>query len=122
MPNTIDGQYILYVLLIFSFLSDIFLKNRTRLAVPLVVSGRLFGRTRIRRHAVRHGRFGQLPPGSLPFGAYAAGAGLAVPFPGDRDGGIVRYGGIGAEYAQRGGRRNRPGEFCRLFHFVTVTE
>lgn len=24
MPNTIDGQYILYVLLIFSFLSDIF--------------------------------------------------------------------------------------------------
>ena len=122
MPNTIDGQYILYVLLIFSFLSDIFLKNRTRLAVPLVVSGRLFGRTRIRRRAVRHGRFGQLPPGSLPFGAYAAGAGLAVPFPGDRDGGIVRYGGIGAEYAQRGGRRNRPGEFCRLFHFVTVTE
>ena len=99
-----------------------FLKNRTRLAVPLVVSGRLFGRTRIRRRAVRHDRFGQLPPGSLPFGAYAAGAGLAVPFPGDRDGGIVRYGGIGAEYAQRGGRRNRSGEFCRLFHFVTVTE
>lgn len=28
MPNTIDGQYILYVLLIFSFLSDIFHKNR----------------------------------------------------------------------------------------------
>lgn len=27
MPNTIDGQYILYVLLIFSFLSDIFWKN-----------------------------------------------------------------------------------------------
>lgn len=27
MPNTIDGQYILYVLLIFSFLSDIFPKN-----------------------------------------------------------------------------------------------
>ena len=27
MPNTIDGQYILYVLLIFSFLSDIFIKN-----------------------------------------------------------------------------------------------
>lgn len=27
MPNTIDGQYILYVLLIFSFLSDIFPEN-----------------------------------------------------------------------------------------------
>jgi hypothetical protein len=27
MPNTIDGQYILYVLLIFSFLSDIFRKK-----------------------------------------------------------------------------------------------
>jgi len=27
MPNTIDGQYILYVLLIFSFLSDIFIKK-----------------------------------------------------------------------------------------------
>jgi hypothetical protein len=27
MPNTIDGQYILYVLLIFSFLSDIFVQN-----------------------------------------------------------------------------------------------
>lgn len=51
-----------------------FLKNRTRLAVPLVVSGRLFGRTKIRRRTVRHDRFGQLPPGSLPFGAYAAGA------------------------------------------------
>jgi len=30
MPNTIDGQYILYVLLIFSFLSDIFQENDRR--------------------------------------------------------------------------------------------
>ena len=29
MPNTIDGQYILYVLLIFSFLSDIFKEKST---------------------------------------------------------------------------------------------
>ena len=30
MPNTIDGQYILYVLLIFSFLSDIFTKKTSK--------------------------------------------------------------------------------------------
>lgn len=65
---------------------------------------------------------GNCRPGRFPSALMLPEPGLAVPFPGDRDGGIVRYGGIGAEYAQRGGRRNRPGEFCRLFHFVTVTE
>lgn len=82
----------------------------------------LVRRTRIRAARGSARPFRATAAGSLPFGAYAVGAGLAVPFPGDRDGGIVRYGGIGAEYAQRGGRRNRSGEFCRLFHFVTVTE
>lgn len=94
-----------------------FLKNRTRLAVPLVVSGRLFGRTRIRRRAVRHGRFGQLPPGRFPSALMLPEPGLRIPFPGDRDGGIVRYGGIGAEYAQRGGRRNPPGRVLSSFPF-----